>query len=193
MGGLGSGSGFRITRTRTKEFVEGRKYITARSFPFSLMKTVSRNKISHLVYGISLEIYPTYLFVFHEETEGKIRGLQIHLEPTKTHFGNCRYWFRCPSQGCDRRCGKLYLQYLPNGKPAFICRKCLNLAYASQNTSCLDRLLEKKWKILRKLQAEVAGAKKPKGMWHKTYDWLQKELKELEDTIFWGGIQKYGF
>ena len=49
----------------------------------------------------------------------------------------------------------------------FFCRKCLDLAYVTQNRSRLDRIIDKKWELIHKLGGEssfVSDSQKPKGM-----------------------------
>ena len=56
---------------------------------------------------------------------------QVRLVTTPCHFGGERFWFICPlyknGQYCGRRVGVLYLV-----SKYFGCRKCGNIAYASQ-------------------------------------------------------------
>jgi hypothetical protein len=56
---------------------------------------------------------------------------RIALTTTPCFFGGERFWFSCPFQRngsqCERRVGVLYM-----GERYFGCRKCLNLAYESQ-------------------------------------------------------------
>jgi hypothetical protein len=57
---------------------------------------------------------------------------QIRLETTPCHYGGERTWFSCPR--CGRRCAVAYF-----AGALFACRKCLNLAYASQSEDGLAR------------------------------------------------------
>ena len=50
---------------------------------------------------------------------------EISFTTSNCHFGGTRFWFLCK---CGKRAGVLYKS--ANG---FRCRKCLNLAYPSQN------------------------------------------------------------
>jgi hypothetical protein len=155
------------------------------------MKKIPGQKALLIAHGVTIEVLPTHLLVTHE-IEKKKMGLQINFAPSKTHFGNCRYWLRCPNQACGRRCGKLYLHYQPDGMPIFVCRKCSKLVYASQNKSSLDRMIDKKWVIVHKLGGSENIHLKPKWMHKKTFDRMTKELETLNEAITWVGFAKYG-
>jgi len=71
----------------------------------------------------------------------------IRLESRTQPFGGSRKFFICPS--CHRSCMVLY------GGKYFRCRKCYNLAYASQNGDYLDRLRSKAEKIRMRLGGEA--------------------------------------
>jgi hypothetical protein len=60
---------------------------------------------------------------FKYKTPPIING--ISFTTTNCYFGNTRFWFLCT---CDKRVGVLY-----ESAKGFGCRKCLNLAYPSQN------------------------------------------------------------
>ena len=53
----------------------------------------------------------------------------VALESTPCHFGGKRWWFICPNNNCRRRCRILYLI---SPSDYFLCRKCQNLTYRSQ-------------------------------------------------------------
>jgi hypothetical protein len=48
-----------------------------------------------------------------------------------------RWWFRCPRQGCDRRCECLHLP--PPFRGGFACRRCWNLTYRSTQETYKER------------------------------------------------------
>ncbi len=56
---------------------------------------------------------------------------QVQLNTTPLPWGALRYWFTCPSPGCQRRVRDLYL---PSGAELFACRHCQELAYRSNQT-----------------------------------------------------------
>jgi len=54
----------------------------------------------------------------------------VRVERTPAGFGGVRTWWRCPST----RCGRLVkVLYLPGSGRYFLCRRCHDLAYHSQN------------------------------------------------------------
>lgn len=63
----------------------------------------------------------------------------IHLVSTPCHYGGCRWWFACPE--CSRRVRVLYINP-KTGRPEDMrpeCRHCLDLNYASQIASYIER------------------------------------------------------
>jgi hypothetical protein len=62
---------------------------------------------------------------------GSSRIRLAHLE--RPVFGGVRTYFCCPA--CDRRCDLLY------SRPSIACRRCHNLAYASENEARASRTL----------------------------------------------------
>ncbi|CAA9292592.1 MAG: hypothetical protein AVDCRST_MAG77-4831 [uncultured Chloroflexi bacterium] len=53
----------------------------------------------------------------------------VPVERTATAFGGQRTWWRCPNTRCGRR---VQLLYQPPGGRHFLCRRCHDLAYRSQ-------------------------------------------------------------
>ncbi|TLS68636.1 hypothetical protein FEF65_02720 [Mariprofundus erugo] len=98
----------------------------------------------------------------------------IQLEYTPCNYGGRRVWMRCPH--CCRRCAILYIV---SKYPA--CRKCYNLAYASESEGQLDRVLRKARDAQEKLgkpDGKLMGwLPRPKGMNMKTYLRLLKHLE----------------
>ena len=112
----------------------------------------------------------------------------VSLEYTPCNYGGYRPWFRCPGEGCGRRCRKLYL---PRRRRAeyFLCRECYDLGYTSSRTS------GKEWKQAE-LRYRRAFAKadaenrrphpnnepwfpeRPKGMHHDTFEELLEDVRE---------------
>lgn len=118
-----------------------------------------------------------YLRVQYTLTEsGKAMDYNIPLIATKAHFGGVRFWFKCPLTG--RKVTKLFLPY---GATVFACRQAYRLKYASQSQGYFDRVINKKWKIVRKTGGYDYPVK-PKGMHDKTFEkvldkyWAQEEL-----------------
>ena len=111
-------------------------------------------------------------------------------------FGGERLYFLCPGGNgatCGRRVGKLY-----GAGRHFLCRRCSKLTYASQCEDTGGRLRRKARKVLRRLDGDNSdwiSAQRPKGMWRRTFDRLQREAFELEmeaDQLFdvrWARIE----
>ena len=91
----------------------------------------------------------------------------VNLDKTPCHYGGHRTWFLCPARGCGRRVAVLY------GGKVFACRKCHDLAYASQSEAGWDRALCKADKIRDALGWDAGVANgwgaKPKGMHWDTF------------------------
>lgn len=93
----------------------------------------------------------------------------IQLESQPLGFGGMRWWFRCPCT--NRRVGKLYKF---SGIDWFCARTAVRPlpTYASQRASKLDRVLERRWAIRRKLADDGSlfdDLVKPKGMRWRTF------------------------
>lgn len=100
----------------------------------------------------------------------------IRLETTPCNYGGVRVWFACPQ--CGWRCAVVYF-----GGRVYACRRCLNLAYASQADDETGRTWRKQRKIERKLSGgagEWNRWQKPKGMHQKTFDKLRHQIYECE-------------
>lgn len=75
----------------------------------------------------------------------------------------------------------------------FICRKCLNLAYYTQNRSKLDRIIDKKWNLIRKCRGDSEWTQqKPKGMHQKTFDRIQDEICRLDELTTQNIAEMFG-
>jgi hypothetical protein len=103
---------------------------------------------------------------------------KIPVVATECNYGSKRHWFLCPLPTCHRRRKKLYFH--PLG--FFACRKCLKLAYVSQNRNSLDRIIDKKWHLIRKLGGDSdIIAQKPKRMHCETFNRIQEEIWRLNE------------
>jgi hypothetical protein len=102
---------------------------------------------------------------------------KINLTTTNPQYGGKRWWFICPLRGCSRRVGVLYLT-----GTYFGCRRCLKLAYESQNEAPHSRMLTKAQKIYYKLGGKggIDWVPRPKGMHQKTYDKLIAKMEEYD-------------
>lgn len=125
-----------------------------------------------------------YIWREHIEIINKNKELSftVMFSSSLNGFGGMpRRWFICPL--CLRNARKIYF-----GKSALACRKCCNLAYASQNETLADRLLRKRNKIRKKLKLSDYGElKKPKWMHVRTFKklkWAQSEADDLACVSF---------
>lgn len=105
----------------------------------------------------------------------------IRLTRLPCPFGGERLYFLCPGENgnnCGRRVWKLY-----GADRLFLCRHCSKLTYASQCEDTGMRLRRKARKVLRRLDGDTSdwiSVQRPKGMWHRTFDRLQRQAFELE-------------
>ncbi len=71
--------------------------------------------------------------------------------------------------------------------PLFLCRRCLNLAYQSQNRTQGDQIIHKKWVLIRKINWNgecIPDEVKPKGMHWKTFHYMRNEIEGLHTRAF---------
>jgi hypothetical protein len=93
----------------------------------------------------------------------------IHVAWTSCNFGGYRDWFVCPGSGCGKRVAVLYL----GSSGLFACRRCQNLAYATQ----FERLGRRGVERARRIRMKLGGGAnlldpfpdRPKGMHQRTY------------------------
>ena len=103
---------------------------------------------------------------------------RINLDTTPCTYGGARAWWVCPS--CRRRAAVLYL----GDDSRFACRRCLRLAYPSQNESPHERALSRAQRIRSHLGGERAIGSpfpaKPRGMHWRNYSRLYIEVQRAE-------------
>jgi hypothetical protein len=106
---------------------------------------------------------------------------RIRLCYTRPNYGGRRWWMRCPYRG--HRVLKLYM---PPGGDRFASARAWRLAWQSQRISAADRPFEALFRLQAKLggdQGWEAGlARKPKGMWRRTYDRHWERYDALDDV-----------
>lgn len=104
----------------------------------------------------------------------------IRLCHTRPTYGGRRWWMICPYRG--HRVLKLYM---PSGADRFASARVWRLAWRSQRIAAADRPFEAMFRLQRKLGGEQgweAGlARKPKGMWRRTYDRHWERYMALDD------------
>jgi hypothetical protein len=103
----------------------------------------------------------------------------VHLP---CRFGGSRAYFICPGPGdrpdCGRRVNKLHLS-----RSYFLCRRCNQLAYASQYEQPWQRALRRANKLKQRLGIDVDAEPfphKPKGMWVRTFGYRLNEIQQAE-------------
>lgn len=99
---------------------------------------------------------------------------KIRLETTQPNYGGKRLWFICPKTG--QRAAVLHK---PPGSKCFASRHAFNLKYQSQSRGCIDRAIDKKWKMLDKVDGTYFPVR-PKGMHNKTFDKIYDEFVKQE-------------
>jgi hypothetical protein len=103
----------------------------------------------------------------------------VQLVYTEPHYGGRRWWMICPYR--HNRVGKLYL---PSNGDRFAGRNAWRLGYHCQRVPRRDRPLEKLFRLQDKLGGERglgAFVRRPKGMWHRTYERHLERYWQLED------------
>lgn len=180
MGGIGSGTGIRPNRKRNKQFVEDFPCIDASIFPFSAMSILPSRACQLFTQGVTFRIYSEKLLIGQENSSDAFL-YEIFFSLTPAHYGNYRYWFKCPK--CNRRRRNLSLVRV-DGFPLFLCRCCLKLVYQSQNRTLSDQIIHKKWHLIRKLGGTseyISDSAKPKGMHWKTFCILREQITWLHE------------
>jgi hypothetical protein len=111
---------------------------------------------------------------------------KIRLVRTYPRYGGVRFWFICPERG--KRVAKLYL--IPSDG-RFVSRHVYKVYYASQMKGKLDRAIDKKWKLLDKVEGKYFP-QRPKGMHQKTFDRIVDKFTAQEESCDWMMIQRFG-
>lgn len=131
------------------------------------------------IHGHCLKLFSSYALDSFQHN-GETFQYKIPVVITKCNYGGERHWFLCPLSTCQRRSKKLYL----HNQKAFLCRKCLNLAYTTQNRSAVDRIIDKKWRLIEKYGGSSEySVQKPKGMHQKTFNRIRDEILRLDDLV----------
>ncbi len=103
----------------------------------------------------------------------------VPLVYTVPHYGGRRWWMICPFR--RNRVGMLYM---PGGGDRFAGRKAWRLAYNIQRVSSRDRPFEALFRLQRKLGCEQGYGsviRRPRGMWHRTFDRHWERFLDMED------------
>jgi len=135
------------------------------------------------------QLYDAWGALYLTDTGGTYK---IDLSSTPLHFGGRRWWLHCPIT--SRRALKLY-RYAAIGK--FCHRTAIRPlpTYASQRVSGLDRIMDRRWALRRKLRDEgdlFCPLQKPKWMrWH-TFERYQAKDEHLEALEGEAIIRRWG-
>jgi hypothetical protein len=117
--------------------------------------------------------------LFIKRHDGQLYKLRVPFTFTPTRFGGWRAWFQCP--GCRRGCRVLY-----GSTNSLLCRKCRGLKYGSQYQTAPFRLLDRAYKIRRRLGKPGASGEplppKPRHMRWRTYRRLERLVDRLEQA-----------
>ncbi|WP_374972754.1 hypothetical protein [Spongiibacter marinus] len=105
------------------------------------------------------------------------RETKVRLTSTECNFGGKRWWFACPH--CNSRRTALYLAT----KSSFACRVCLNLPYASQQQSALERALTKQQKAQIKFEKACSTPRLHHKTKAKTKDKYLETVKHAEALL----------
>lgn len=97
-------------------------------------------------------------------------------------LGGVRPYFSCPGIRHGRHCGRAVVKLFCPGH-YFLCRRCLNLAYASQSELPHDRALRRANKRRMRLGGEPGTEAllwRPKGMWRRRFERERARIFEDE-------------
>lgn len=104
----------------------------------------------------------------------------VNIHRQECHFGGKRPAFVCPS--CRRRSFILYQRY-----GYYRCRSCCKLAHASQLECSHYRMINRAYKLLRKIHKDACLMlpipEKPKGMHGTTYRRITREVERIRGHV----------
>jgi len=125
--------------------------------------------------GYRVEAKRLIINYYSKQNGGEWESIEqiITLTWTYPNYGGKRIWFMCPQ--CNRRIAVLY------GGKYFLCRRCRNLTYSSQQESKEDRLMRRARNIRCRLGGGVNLLEpfplKPRNMHWETYMRLRQEAE----------------
>lgn len=198
MGGIGSGCWYRFnSRNTTGEYIR----LDVRSLakagvlrPGASTSWAWKNDSGKSIATIQIDAHAGFIILRYRvttpNTEAEDLMYRVGLSWTPCNFGGQRPWFLCPAVGCGRRVALLYLDRY------FVCRHCLNLAYASQQETKEYRLMHKAHAIRRRLGGSTSPLDslpdKPRGMHYRTYYRLLMEAKDAEAQSWKAAAERFG-
>lgn len=192
MGGMGSG---RWTWHTTKATVESRNSLDVRQLkrggflePGRFVSWGWKDNEGRPVASIHIQAASDAVALVYRVQDEKVSQC-VPLEWTSCNYGGQRPWFLCPS--CAGRVAKLYFH-----RSRFRCRKCQDLAYASQREEACYRLRRKARKLRNSIGPTREGGRyprKPKRMRWKTFVRKIRTIQDLElraDAAFCAEVSK---
>jgi len=172
MGGYGSGRKTEIKTTEDTLSIDIRRWQRDGFLVNGTSFTCKWSKRGKVIGSISVKIEPELAKISYYSAPKDKQTYPIKLQTTHCHYGGERYWFTCPTSGCNKRAALLYLN-----NHYFACRHCHKLAYPSQREPDWDRAARQVDKLREKLEWEPGflngNGEKPKGMHWATLDRLQ--------------------
>jgi hypothetical protein len=116
---------------------------------------------------------------------------RVRLSYTVPHFGGRRWWMHCPANG-----SRVVKLYCPRGADEFASREAWRLGYQSQRNSSSDKVFERLFRLQRKVGGEqgwgAGPGRRPKGMWHRTYERHFERYLELDSQCGLEGERMLG-
>lgn len=113
------------------KFLKERKYLESGFRWGTVTWSRNGNQTGSISISTTIDEHPIirlwYTRTSRQTEEKRDLDYNLDLETTPCHYGGKRWWFIC--WHCKRRCSTIYL----NESDIFLCRRCNNLAYESQN------------------------------------------------------------
>ncbi len=188
MGGMGSGSWYRwdkkltLNETNRIDIRYMRKQGMLKPGAAGILSWTSGNKPSGKINYKCFEDSLILNFKFRRNSEEwESVEQQIFFETTPCNYGGSRKWFLCP--GCNHRVG-----ILSSKSKLFLCRHCCDLSYSSRSQGKLDRLINQKHQLGRRIFEHYEGGygwQKKKWMHQKTFELLKDRYYDLDSLIIY--------
>ncbi len=189
MGGIGSGSWYRLNKKDTVEdcwSIDVRRWQREGCLEPGQYFSWTWSRDGQEVASISARTLKGAVELSYTWERGDNKNpirYSVPLAWTPCNFGGSRPWFLCPGvvhgRYCGRRVAKLYLRW-----GYFLCRHCHDLTYSSRQDSTQMAALHKCQRIRQRLGGSANMTKpfppKPTGMHWKTYWRLRAEHDEAD-------------